>query len=122
MISMVLLGATLTMGAACGSDKKSATTTAAATVTTAKSATTATTVATVATSPGAAAVEAFCKSADELAAKLKAGKSDPAKLADLTKEATDFAMKAGQLTSTNAADVAAIQTCAQKVATAYTSG
>ncbi|MCU1501546.1 MAG: hypothetical protein JWM12_900, partial [Ilumatobacteraceae bacterium] len=71
---------------------------------------------------GSAEVAAFCTSADTLAAKLKAGMSDPSKLADLTKEATDFVTKAAALSGTNPSDSAAIQACAMKVTKAVTPG
>jgi hypothetical protein len=69
-------------------------------------------------------VEAFCKQADDLAAKLKDVMKDPTKgnLSELTTSAQDLAKKAAELTSANASDSGRIQECAKKVTDAVSGG
>lgn len=126
-IGVVLLGATLTMGAAgCGSDSKDPVTTKAPGVST-PTATQApgTTIASGNSTPtatGASGVDEFCKLVEGYVSDAKAAGNDPGKLAALQQRITEISTKLQQELTANPNQAAALQACSQKAVAAYTPG
>ena len=94
-----------TTAAACSSDSKTPSTTAAGSGVTA------------APTGGNADVEAFCTSAEDLGKQLKAAIANPsgADVAGITAKATELATKAVALSAANPSDTARINECAAKL-------
>ncbi len=108
--------ATMSLGAmaACGSDKKSPTTTKAP----------ATSGSTASGSSGSSAVDTFCSQAHDLAVKLKAVIANPssADAASVTASATKLATDGAALISSNPNDAAKIQACTKELTDAAVPG
>ena len=104
--------------AACGSDSKSSSTTKATTAENTNGSTE------TGTGSGNAAVDAFCKQADDLAVKLKAVLADPASAdaAAVTASAAKLTTDAAALAGSNPSDVDKINACTKKLTDAATGG
>ena len=102
--------------AACSSDSKSSSTT--------KATTAEVTDASTATGTGNAAVDAFCKQADDLAVKLKAVIADPASAdaAAVTASAAKLSTDAASLIGSNPSEADQINACTKKLTDAATGG
>lgn len=106
--------------AACSSDSKSSSTTKATTA----EVTDESTAGSTETGSGNAAVDEFCKQADDLAVKLKAVLADPASAdaAAVTASAAKLTTDAAALVGSNPDDVDKINACTKKLTDAATGG